>query len=167
MSVIDPRERAKAHAETQQVDFYAEALKASEQFRQEYQGRMNVVKGSEMPFERSPNGLIKHINEKMNTKECCLTSTCSSCRRQSVRQAPASFGGSVLRGRGARATTCLGREVRLQGDGFEWDEEPKRFEWEQGDFVSSRPTVTNTSTPIQQRSPHHRDQQPDHQADGL
>ena len=65
MSVIDPRERAKAHAQTPEVDFYAEALKASEQFRKEYQGRMNVVKGSEMPFERSPDGLIKHIiNEK-------------------------------------------------------------------------------------------------------
>jgi hypothetical protein len=56
MSVIDPRERAKAHAQTQQVDFYAEALKASQEFRKEYQGRMNVVKGSEMPFERSPDG---------------------------------------------------------------------------------------------------------------
>jgi hypothetical protein len=34
---------------------------------------MNVVKAEEMPFERSPDGLIKHIiNERMNTKECCL-----------------------------------------------------------------------------------------------
>ena len=39
MSVIDPRERAKAHAQTQQVDFYAEALKASEEFRKEYEGK--------------------------------------------------------------------------------------------------------------------------------
>mgnify|MGYP003330602872 CR=1 FL=1 len=29
---------------------------------------MNVVKAHEMPFERSPNGLIKHIiNGKMKT----------------------------------------------------------------------------------------------------
>ena len=34
---------------------------------------MNVVKSSQMPFERSPDGLIKHIvNEKMDTKECCI-----------------------------------------------------------------------------------------------
>jgi hypothetical protein len=52
MSVIDPRERAKAHAQTLEVDFYAEALKASEEFRKEYQGRMNVVKGAEMPSAR-------------------------------------------------------------------------------------------------------------------
>jgi len=73
MSFIDPRERAAAHANTYSVDFYAEALKASAKFRDDYDRRMNVVKASEMPFERSPNGLIKHIiNEKMNTKECCL-----------------------------------------------------------------------------------------------
>jgi len=70
---IDPRERAKSHAEVEHVDFYAQALKASEQFREEYKGRLNVVKASQMPLERSPDGLIKHIiNERMNTKECCL-----------------------------------------------------------------------------------------------
>ncbi len=63
---IDPRERAKSHAEVQHVDFYAEALKASEQFREDYKGRLNVVKSSQMPLERSPDGLIKHIiNERM------------------------------------------------------------------------------------------------------
>ena len=30
---VDPRERAKSHADIQHVNFYAEALKASEQFR--------------------------------------------------------------------------------------------------------------------------------------
>ena len=71
--VIDPREREKSHAEVQQVDFYSQALKASEQFRDEYRGRLNVVKASQMPLERSPDGLIKHIiNEQMDTKECCL-----------------------------------------------------------------------------------------------
>ena len=71
--IIDPRERERAHAQTQYVDFYAEALKASEQFRKEYAGRLNLVKAQQMPFERSPDGLIKHIvNDRMDTKECCL-----------------------------------------------------------------------------------------------
>ena len=36
-------------------------------------GRLNVVKSNQMPIERSPDGLIKHIiNERMDTKECCL-----------------------------------------------------------------------------------------------
>ena len=71
--VVDPRERDKSHADVQHVDFYTQALKASEQFRKDYQGRLNVVKAAQMPLERSPDGLIKHIiNERMDTKECCL-----------------------------------------------------------------------------------------------
>ena len=67
---IDPRERARSHGEAGTAEFYAEALKASEQFRNEYQGRLNVVKANQMPLERSPQGLIKHIiNERMNTKD--------------------------------------------------------------------------------------------------
>ena len=36
--IIDPRERERAHADNGHVDFYAEALKASERFRKEYAG---------------------------------------------------------------------------------------------------------------------------------
>jgi gentisate 1,2-dioxygenase len=138
MSIIDPRERAKAHAETQQVDFYAEALKASEQFRQEYQGRMNVVKGSEMPFERSPDGLIKHIiNEKMNTKECCLDiymqflppGKASGKHRHLSEEV---F--YVVEGKGYDLHWDVKFDCKDVME-FEWDAEPKRYEWEQGDFV--------------------------------
>src|SRR3954462_5614042 len=70
---LDPRESAASHAPVEQVDFYTQALKASEEFREGYKGRLNVVKSSQMPFERSPDGLIKHIiNEEMDTKECCI-----------------------------------------------------------------------------------------------
>src|SRR3712207_8628435 len=73
MSIVDQLERQRAHAETRYVDYYAKALEASAKFRQEYEGRLNVVKASQMPFERSPDGLIKHIiHEGMDTKECCL-----------------------------------------------------------------------------------------------
>ena len=45
--IIDPRERAESPTpRVQHVDFYAEALKASEQFRKDYQGRLNVVKSA-------------------------------------------------------------------------------------------------------------------------
>ena len=48
-SAIDPRERERSRS-SDYVDFYAEALKASEEFRKEYDGRMNVVKASQMPM---------------------------------------------------------------------------------------------------------------------
>jgi hypothetical protein len=51
--IIDPKERERAHAEVGYVDFYSEAVKQSEEFRQEYGGYLNVVKSAEMPLERS------------------------------------------------------------------------------------------------------------------
>ncbi len=138
MSLIDPRERAAAKAPTYTVDFYAEALKASAAFRDQYDSRMNVVKASEMPFERSPNGLIKHIiNEKMNTKECCLDI----------------YMQFIPGGKASGKHRHLSEEVFyvVEGEGydlhwdvrfdchdkmeFEWEAEPKKFEWKTGDFV--------------------------------
>ena len=130
------RERAKMGAG--HVNFYAEALEASKQFRTEYETRMNVVKHSDMPLERSPDGLIKHIiNERMNTKEMCL-----DIYMQFI---PAS---------GATGTSRhLSEEVAfvIEGTGYdhhydvrfdckeafiwEWDTTPKTFEWGPGDFI--------------------------------
>jgi gentisate 1,2-dioxygenase len=138
MGIIDPREKLRAHAQTQYVDFYSEAVKASQEFRKEYDARMNVVKSSEMPLERSPDGLIKHIiNERMNTKECCLD----------IYMQFLPPGGASGKHR------HLSEEVFyvVEGSGydlhwdvkfdchdvmeFEWETEPQKFEWTQGDFV--------------------------------
>ena len=99
---------------------------------------MNVVKAADMPFERSPDGLIKHIvHEQMNTKECCL-----DIYQQFLPPGKASGKHRhlteeiffVVEGRGYD----LHWDVRFDCDHemeFTWDEEPKRFEWSQGDFV--------------------------------
>lgn len=136
--IIDPRERARAYAKTPDVNFYREAVEASERFREQYESRMNVVKSSEMPFERSPDGLIKHIiNEKMNTKECCLDI----------------YMQFLPPGKASGRHRHLSEEVLyvIEGEGydlhwdvkfdchdlmeFEWTQEPQKFEWRQGDFV--------------------------------
>jgi gentisate 1,2-dioxygenase len=136
--VVDDNERARAHSGETYVDFYAEALKRSANFRKDYDDRVNVVKSSQMPFERSPDGLIKHIiNEKMDTKECCI-----DVYMQFL--APGQASGKhrhlseeiiyVVEGSGYD----LHWDVRFDcKDEFawEWDEEPKKFEWKQGDFV--------------------------------
>jgi gentisate 1,2-dioxygenase len=138
MSIIDPRERDRSHAATQNAAFYAEALKASQAFRQDYQELKSVVKAAEMPFERSPDGLIKHvINEHMNTKECCLDiymqflpgGKASGKHRHLSEEV---F--YVVEGSGYD----LHWDVRFDCKNvmeFEWDNEPRRFEWKQGDFV--------------------------------
>ncbi|HWT31168.1 MAG TPA: cupin [Propylenella sp.] len=144
--IVDPVERERAHAQTQHVDFFAQALKASERFRSEYEGRLNVVKSHQMPFERSPDGLIKHIiNEKMDTKECCI-----DIYMQFLPPGKASGKHRhlseeifyVVEGSGYD----LHWDVRFDcKDEFEWswEMEPKRFEWSQGDFVYIPPYCTH------------------------
>jgi gentisate 1,2-dioxygenase len=137
-SIIDPLEIERAHAQTRHVDYYAKALEASAKFREDYEGRLNVVKWHQMPFERSPDGLIKHIiNEEMDTKECCIDiymqflppGGASGKHRHLTEEI---F--YVVEGNGYD----LHWDVRFDCDDkyeWSWDEEPKRFEWSQGDFV--------------------------------
>ena len=51
MKAIDNVQRARMMGE--EVNFYAEAVKASEEFRAEYATRLKVVKSENMPFEYS------------------------------------------------------------------------------------------------------------------
>ncbi len=136
--IVDGLERERAHAETRHVDFFAQALKASERFRSEYEGRLNVVKSHQMPFERSPDGLIKHIvNENMDTKECCI-----DIYMQFLPPGKASGKHRhlseeifyVVEGSGYDLHWDVRFDCKDEYEWF-WDEEPKRFEWSQGDFV--------------------------------
>ena len=144
--VVDPRERAGSHADTGYVDFYTQALKSSEQFRVDYANRLNVVKSAQMPLERSPHGLIKHIiNERMNTKECCLDmymqflppGKASGKHRHLSEEVM-----YVVEGTGYD----LHWDVRFDCDHemeFTWDAEPKKYEWSQGDFIYIPPYCTH------------------------
>ena len=136
--IVDPNERERAHSGEAYVDFYAEALAASQQFREDYANRVNVVKWRDMPFERSPDGLIRHIvNEKMDTMECCIdvymqllppSAATGTSRHLSEEIA------YVVEGRGYD----LHWDVKFDcADEFtwEWEEEPKKSEWSTGDFV--------------------------------
>jgi len=160
----------KSHAEVDQVDL-PRRLKASEQFRGDYKGRLNVVKASQMPLERSPDGLIKHIiNEQMDTKECCLDL----------------YQQFIPPGKATGKHRHLSEEVFyvIEGNGydlhwdvrfdcnhemeFSWEEEPKRFDGAKAISSISRPIARiSTSTAIQTRSAHHRDQQPHRESDGF
>jgi uncharacterized RmlC-like cupin family protein len=143
---LDPRERERAHAGDTYVNYYGEALAQSARFRDEYRSRLNVVKWHEMPLERSPDGLIKHaVNEKMNTMECCIdvymqlippSGATGKSRHLSEEIA------YVVEGRGYD----LHWDVKFDcQDEFtwEWEEEPKKFEWDTGDFVYIPPYCTH------------------------
>lgn len=136
MSVTDEKSISRHSSHT--CNFYTEALKESAEFRKEYPERKNVVKAHEMPIERSPDGLIKHIiNEKMNTRECCV-----DIYMQFLDPGKASGKHRhlseeifyVVEGRGYDLHWDVTFDCK---DEFiwEWDKEPKRFEWQHGDFV--------------------------------
>ena len=150
-SIVDAVEKARAHAQTREVDIYAQALEVSAKFRADYEARMNVVKAADMPFERSPNGLIKHIvNEKMNTKECCLDiymqflppGQASGKHRHLSEEV---F--YVVEGRGYDLHWDMQFDCQ---DKFiwEWADEPKKFRGSRATTSTSRPTpTTSTSRP--------------------
>ena len=137
-SIVDAIEKARAHAKTREVNFFEQALEASAKFREEYEGRMGVVKAKDMPFERSPDGLIKHIiHEHMNTKECCLdiymqflpAGKASGKHRHLTEEI---F--FVVEGSGYDLHWDVRFDCKDEME-FSWDETPKRFDWKQGDFV--------------------------------
>ena len=136
-SFVDEVERSRARTDLS-ADFYAQALEASKQFRKEYIHRKNVVKSHEMPMERTADGLIKHIiNEGMNTTECCIDV----------------YMQFIDAGKATGTSRHLTEEVAfvIEGEGYdlhwdvnfhcadefiwEWDKEPKKFEWGPGDFI--------------------------------
>ena len=134
-----PDEKAKAKSGELDCNFYAEGLKESAAFREAYKARMkDVIEADEMPFERSPDGLIKHIiHEKMDTKECCI-----DVYMQFIEPAKASGKHRhlteeifyVVEGRGYDLHWDVEFDCK---DEFVWDwaKEPTKFEWQQGDFV--------------------------------
>ncbi len=136
--IVDKLERERAHADTGYVDFYSEALKASAQFRKEYEGRLNVVKSSQMPLERCADGLIKHIiNEKMDTKECCVDiymHFIPPMKKSGKHRHLTEEIFYVVEGSGYDLHWDMKFDCDIKMD-FEWETEPKKFEWTTGDFV--------------------------------
>ncbi len=136
-SFVDEVERSRARTDIS-ADFYAQALEASKQFRKEYITRKNVVKSHEMPMERTADGLIKHIiNEGMNTTECCI-----DVYMQFIDAEKATGTSRHLTEEVAFVIEGEGHDLHWDvnfhcADEFiwEWDKEPKKFEWGQGDFI--------------------------------
>ena len=131
-------ERDVAHGGTNTCSFRAEAVAASQEFRRLYDQRLSVVPAEAMPFERSADGLIKHlVHNRLNTKECCVEAYMQFL-------GPGERSGKhrhmweelifVAEGSGHDLHWDLKFECI---DAFKWDwvPEPKRFAWQRGDFI--------------------------------
>jgi len=123
---------------TLEADFYKKALKRSKKFRKDYQKKRRCISPEEMPWEDSPQGRIKHVvNEEIDTVECCLDMYIQEIPpggRSGKHRHMAEEVFFVLEGKGHDlhwdASFTLDEKYN-----WDWEKEPKKYEWEEGDFV--------------------------------
>lgn len=133
-----PEERDFAHAGTKSCSFRADQIAQSQEFRRLYEHLPNVVHAEDMPFERSPDGLIKHlVHEQLKTRECCieaymqfLPADGSSGKHRHMWEEVI----FVAEGSGYDLHWDLKFDC-LDTYSWDWEEEPKRYEWALGDFI--------------------------------
>lgn len=139
-------EREKARDGSLKSDYYQRSLKRSRASREEDLKRRNIIKAHEMPWEESPQGRIKHmVNEEMNTREHCLDiyqqfldPNGQSGKHRHLSEEVL----YVLEGKGYDLHWDVEFDCK---DAYIWDwaKEPKKYEWEEGDFVYIPPFVTH------------------------
>lgn len=126
-------------------NFYSENIAETAAYVEDYySNKLKVVKSAEMPFENSPQGILKHmIHEKMNTVENCVdiymqflgAGQASGKHRHLAEEV---F--FVAEGEGYDLHWDVDFQVDIKFT-WEWQKEPKKFEWKQGDFVYIPPYV--------------------------
>ena len=140
------QEAAKVKQGKKRASYYQDTLKESAEFRKEYKKRKGIVKATEMPWEETPQGHLKHVvNQKMNTRECALDlyqqllnpGGCSGKHRHLAEEV---F--FVLEGKGYDLHWDVKFELTEKYN-WDWEIEPKRYEWEEGDFVYIPPYTTH------------------------
>ena len=131
-------ERDFAHVGSKTASFRLEDVAASAAFRQMYETLPNVVSAEDMPWENSPDGLIKHlVHGKLNTRERCVEAYMQFLK-------PGERSGKhrhmweevlfVVEGSGYDLHWDLKWDC-LVAFVWQWAETPKKFEWTVGDYV--------------------------------
>ena len=131
-------ERDFAHLGDKTTTLRADDVTASAAFRKMYETLPNVVSAEDMPWEKSADGLIKHlVHEKMNTRERCVEAYMQFLK-------PGERSGKhrhmweevlfVLEGSGYDLHWDLKFDC-IDAFEWEWNEEPKKHEWQRGDFI--------------------------------
>ena len=126
-------------------NFYSENIAETAAYVEDYYtNKLKVVKAADMPFENSPQGILKHmIHEKMNTVENCVDiymqflppGHASGKHRHLAEEV---F--FVAEGEGYDLHWDVDFKVDIKFT-WEWAKEPKKFQWKQGDFVYIPPYV--------------------------
>lgn len=136
MTILD--ERDVAHEGKNTANFRIEDIANSATFRELYQNAPNVVAAEDQPFERSPDGLIKHlVHEKMGTREQCVDAYMLFIKEASRSGKHRHMWEEVI-------FVAEGSGYDLHWDvkfdcietyHWDWESEPRKFEWQRGDFI--------------------------------
>jgi len=133
-----PLERDFAHLGGAFCSFRADAIGNSAEQRRLYEAAANIVTPEQMPLENSPEGLIKHlVNERMTTKECCVEAYMQFLPPDGRSGKHRHMWEEVLfvvEGSGYDLHWDLKFDCLDKFD-YQWESEPKRNEWQRGDFI--------------------------------
>jgi mannose-6-phosphate isomerase-like protein (cupin superfamily) len=133
-----PDERDVAHLGDKLCSFRTEDIARSEEFRRLYADAANIVPAADQPFERSPDGLIKHlVNGRMNTRECCIDAYMQFLPQGGRSGRHRHMWEEVLfvaEGSGYDLHWDLKFDCVDRYD-WDWESEAKRFDWQRGDFI--------------------------------
>ena len=136
MSAIEDKQQALSG--TNVCNWRAEEIVKSLEFRKEYATRPNVIPAEEMPWERSPDGLIKHlIHRNMKTPELCVEAYMlflKAGERSGKHRHMWEEVLFVVEGEGYDLHWDLKFDC-IDAFEWEWSPEPKKFEWQRGDFI--------------------------------
>ena len=146
--ILDERDVARVGDDT--ASFRADDIAASQEFRTHYDTLLNLVSAEDMPFERSADGLIKHlVHHRMNTRERCVEAYMQFLE-------PGERSGKhrhmweevifVVEGAGYDLHWDLKFDC-IDAFQWEWNEEPRKFEWTRGDFIYVPPTRFTSISP--------------------
>ena len=128
------------------ASFRADDVRKSQEFRKDYESKLNVVLAEDMPWEHSADGLIKHlVHHKMDTREMCVEAYMqflkagehSGKHRHMWEEVIFVVEGSGYDLHWDMKFDCL--------DAFKWEwaEVPKKFEWKEGDYIYIPPFTTH------------------------
>jgi len=131
-------ERDFAHVGNRAASLRVEDIAASQEFRKMYEALPNVVGAEDMPWERSPDGLIKHlVHHKMNTRERCVEAYMQFLKPGERSGKHRHMWEEVLfcvEGSGYDLHWDLNFDC-LDAFEWQWAAQPKKFTWERGDFI--------------------------------
>jgi mannose-6-phosphate isomerase-like protein (cupin superfamily) len=137
MTTLDERKVAHTGSD-KKVSFRADDIRSSAEFRRSYEKFANVVSAEDMPFENSPDGLIKHlVHERMNTREMCVDAYMLFIKENSRSGKHRHMWEEVafvVEGSGYD----LHWDIKFDCDEaykWDWESEPRRYDWQRGDFI--------------------------------